>query len=455
MKQFPILFLSILLLALPLTNLLFAQNKTSRNGKVVAYRFDFGSGRTAKRFTKVLPGSLYTEAKGFGLEQAESVTANSPTGKESLTDGYLTSAEPFYFSVALPEGNYHVKITLGDDAGTSDASIRAECRRMMVNRVQTVNGEHKTVEFTLHIRDSLIRNSDKKVKLKSRERGYRHWDNKLTLEFNGPEPKINAIEITPEVPEVVTVFLAGNSTVVDGSQEPYSAWGQMFPAFFKPGKVAIANYAESGETLSGFIAERRFEKILSLMKPGDYVFVEFGHNDQKQKGEGIGAFTSYKKNLEFFIGEVRKKGATPVVVTSVQRRRFDAAGKIEETLGDYPEAGRVTAQEQGVPLIDLNAYSKVMYEAWGPDESIKAFVHFPANTFPDQPKALEDNTHFTPFGAYEVARLVVKGVRDAKIGLADFILEDVPEIDPAKPGTFSSFYWPLSPLKRSVKPDGN
>jgi lysophospholipase L1-like esterase len=219
--------------------------------------------------------------------------------------------------------------------------------------------------------------------------------------------------------------------------------------------VAIANYAESGETLGGFIAERRFEKMLSLMKPGDYALVEFGHNDQKQKGEGIGAFTSYKKDLQYFIREVKNKGAIPVVVTSVQRRRFDSAGKIEETLGDYPEAGRQTAKEENVALIDLNAMSKTMYEAWGPEESVKAFVHFPANTFPNQPKALEDNTHFRPFGAYEVAKLMVKGIRDAKLGLAGFILKDIPAIDASKPGSLQDFYWPASGNRSSTKPDGN
>jgi lysophospholipase L1-like esterase len=347
-----------------------------------------------------------------------------------------------------------VKVTVGDDDGTADLAIRAECRRMMVNRIQTTKGQHKTVEFTVHIRDSVIHTSNKLVKLKRREHDYLHWDNKLTLEFAGTQPKVNAIEIMP-ANDVTTVFLAGNSTVVDGANEPWSAWGQMIPAFFEGGKVAIANYAESGETLGGFIAERRFEKMLSLMKPGDYALVEFGHNDQKQKGEGIGAFTSYKKDLQYFIREVKNKGAIPVVVTSVQRRRFDSAGKIEETLGDYPEAGRQTAKEENVAPIDLNAMSKTMYEAWGPEESVKAFVHFPANTFPNQPKALEDNTHFRPFGAYEVAKLMVKGIRDAKLGLAGFILKDIPAIDASKPGSLQDFYWPASGNRSSTKPDGN
>lgn len=419
-------------------------------------KFDLGEGKAPAGFTKILPDSRYVNDKGYGIDLQSVVTANSATGKNPMQDGYLTGAQPFFFSVKLPDGNYHVKLTLGDDNGTSDAVVRAECRRMMTERIQTRKGEHKTVEFTVNIRDSIIRNGNSpQVKLKPRERDYLHWDNKLTLEFNGAEPKVNAIEITPEKSGVVTVFLAGNSTVVDQSYEPWASWGQMIPVFFKPGKVAIANYAESGETLSSYMAQKRFEKTLSLMKPGDYAFVEFGHNDQKQKGAGVGAFTSYKKDLEFFIAEVKKKGGNPVLVTSVQRRRFDNAGKIEETLGDYPAAVRQVAKEQNLPLIDLNAMTKTMYEAWGPEASIKAFVHFPANSFPNQDKELADNTHFRPFGAYEVARLVIKGIRDAHIPLAKDIRTEVQTIDPAHPDTYESFYWPNSVITAAAKPDGN
>ncbi len=113
-----------------------------------------------------------------------------------------------------------MKVTLGDKEGTSDAAIRAECRRMMVNRMQTKKGEVKTVEFTLHIRDSLIRSNNNKVRLKPRERNYLHWDDKLTLEFNGASPKVAAIEITPAANDIITMFLAGNSTVVDQAEEP-------------------------------------------------------------------------------------------------------------------------------------------------------------------------------------------------------------------------------------------
>src|SRR5690349_19688364 len=104
---------------------------------------------------------------------------------------------------------------------------------MMVNRIQTKKGEIKTIEFTVHIRDSLIRGTNSKVNLKSREITYLHWDDKITLEFNGNEPKIRSVVIKPAPENVITLFLAGNSTVVDQAQEPYAAWGQMIPAAFE------------------------------------------------------------------------------------------------------------------------------------------------------------------------------------------------------------------------------
>lgn len=416
-------------------------------------KFDFGKGKSEKGFLKVQPETVFSQELGYGIDLGTKAVANNWVGKTARTDGFLTSDQPFYFSVKLPEGNYNIKVWVGDDQGVSDLAIRAENRRMFVNRLQTQKGKHQLIEFTVNIRDSLIAGSRSKVRLKTREYGYLHWDNKLTLEFNSTQPKINAIEITPNK-EAISVFLAGNSTVVDGGSEPFSAWGQMFPYFFTPGKVAIVNLAESGETLSGFIAARRFAKMLSLMKPGDYALVEFGHNDQKQKGAGVGAFTTYKKDLEHFINEVRKKGGHAVLVTSVQRRRFEQ-GRIVETLGDYPAAVRQTAQEQKVPLIDLNAMSKTLFEAMGEEPSLLAFAHFPAGAFPGRAEAIADNTHFRPFGAYEVAKLVLKGVRDAKLGVAQYIKPTEPVFDPFKPDAYTSFYWPESPGRDATKPDGN
>jgi lysophospholipase L1-like esterase len=265
---------------------------------------------------------------------------------------------------------------------------------------------------------------------------------------------VYAIEITPNK-TAATIFLAGNSTVVDPDREPWAAWGQMFPRFFIPNKIAVANYAESGETLKAFKGERRLEKIWSMAKPGDYLFIEFTHNDQKPGGNYLEPFTTYKQTLKEWIAEARKRKITPVLVTSMHRRSFDSAGHITNTLSDYPEAMRQTAKEESVTLIDLNAMSKILYEAWGPGRSIKAFVHYPANTFPAQKEELKDNTHFNPYGAYELARCVVQSIKEQQLPLTKYLKKDVSLFNPAHPDTLEKWYWPLSTMMSSVKPDGN
>jgi lysophospholipase L1-like esterase len=423
------------------------------------FRFDFGPGQVMKGYTAVTASTRYSDETGYGFDKysvsLESVDAG---GANPLTSDYITSNKPFYFSVKLPEGNYDVKVTVGDPNGNSSTTIRAECRRWMVEKITTAKGKFATASFTVHVKDSIIRDSAgmpvSKVRLKERELNYLHWDHKLTLEFNGASPKICAVEITPNQ-TATTVFLAGNSTVVDQDKEPWASWGQIFPRFFQAKKIAIANYAESGEALNSFRSARRLEKVLSLMKKGDYLFIEFGHNDQKQKGEGIGAFTSYKTEMLRYISDVRKKGGIPVLVTSMHRRSFDSSGHINNTLGDYPAAVRLAAQETGTALIDLNEMSKTLYEAWGPVESVKAFVHYPANTFPGQDKKLEDNTHFNTYGAWQIAKCIVKGIRDNKLGIAKYLLKESVPYNPAYPDPVEKWEWPMGAYVTGMKPDGN
>jgi lysophospholipase L1-like esterase len=418
------------------------------------YKFDFGAGPVKAGFTQVLPGQNYESARGFGFDYGKGLRSVVFKGKDALQDDYITADGPFLFSVKLPEGNYNVKVTLGDKSGTSVTTIKAECRRLMVEEAKTKKGEITTREFTVHVRDSMINGGPQKVRLKPRESVYLHWDDRLTLEFNNKEAKVCGVEITP-VTGIPTVFLAGNSTVVDQAEEPWAAWGQMIPAFFQPGKVAIANYAESGETLKAFKGERRLEKIWSMAKAGDYLFIEFAHNDQKPGGNHLDPFTTYKQTVKEWIAEARKRGMKPVLVSSMNRRTFDSSGHITNSLEGFPEAMRQTGKEEGVPVIDLNTMSKVLYEAWGPVNSIKAFVHYPANSFPNQPKEIKDNTHFSPYGAYELARCVVTGIQQNVPELARLLKQDLAIFDPARPDNISGWQLPSSPFTGIVKPDGN
>lgn len=422
------------------------------------FKFDFGSGTPANGYTKVIPDSKFSYAAGFGFNDGSKLRAVKRKGSDILKDDYITSDKPFYFSVKIPEGNYDVKIILGDKEGTSATTVRAENRRLFLQNIRTKRGEVVEKIFTVHVRDSLIKSGEgyiiSSVKLKPREVNYFHWDNLLTIEFNDSMPKVCGLEITPNK-TATTIFLAGNSTVVDQDKEPWTAWGQIFPSFFEPKKICVANYAESGETLKAFKNERRLEKVWSMAKPGDYLFIEFAHNDQKPGSNHLDPFTTYKATLKEWIADARKRKVIPVLVTSMHRRNFDSTGHIINTLGDYPEAMRQTAKEENVILIDLNAMSKILYEAWGEQESLKAFVHYPANTFPHQSQELKDNTHFNPYGAYELARCIVQSIKNQHLPFAKYLKKDIPAFDPANPDPAKKFYWPLSPLMSSVKPDGS
>ncbi len=411
-----------------------------------SYKFDFAEGAVRKGHTKVTPDISYTPERGYGFEFFQDL---------KVATHYITSSKPFYFSIKVPEGNYNVKVVVGDQSGPSTTTIKAECRRLMVEKVETEKG-FKTVEFTVHVKDSLIRTAsgNSKVRLKPRERDYLHWDDKLTIEFNNATPKLSSLEIT-RVDNIPTIFLAGNSTVVDQANEPWAAWGQMIPAFFQPGRVAVANYAESGETLKAFRAEKRLEKIWSMSKPGDYLFIEFAHNDQKAGSSHLDPFTTYKETLKEWINEARQRKMTPVLVTSMNRRTFDSTGHITNSLGDYPEAVRQTGKEEGVAVIDLNAMSKTLYEALGPQTSIKAFVHFAANTYPNQPNDVKDNTHFSTYGAYELAKCVVNGIKENIPALSKYLKQDLPKFDPAKPDDPAKWNLPASSFIGLTKPDGN
>jgi lysophospholipase L1-like esterase len=418
-----------------------------------SYKFDLGSGKTAAGYIRVVPETMYNAATGYGFDLNSSVISKNVSGRDPLRDDYITSAKPFFFSVKIPEGNYNVRVILGGKDGGSVTTIKAECRRLMVEKSFTQKGKFNTVDFTVHVKDSLIRSSNSTVRLKLREITYLHWDDKLTLEFNNTCPKVCAIEISPAV-SIPVVFLAGNSTVVDQAEEPYAAWGQMIPVFFQPKKISIANYAESGETLKAFKGERRLQKVWSMAKAGDFLFIEFAHNDQKPGGNHLDPFTTYKQTVKEWIAEARKRGVTPVLVTSMNRRTFDSSGHITNSLGDFPEAMRQTAKEEKVPCIDLNAMSKVLYEAWGPENSIKAFVHYPANTFPNQVKELKDDTHFNVYGAYELAKCIVTGIKENVPSLAKYLKNRLGTFDPAHPDPMT-WSLPASPFRDIVKPDGN
>ena len=415
------------------------------------FKFDFGAGKAGKAYIKVTPATIFNDSTGYGFNFGSKVSAVVRNDKKALTGDFITADKPFYFSVNVPEGNYRITVTLGDVKGKSVTTIRAESRRLMLQGIKTDNGETRKLSFIVNIRKPAI-STGGTVRLNPRELGKLDWDNKLTLEFNDSNPCIDGVEIK-KADDQITVYLAGNSTVVDQDDEPWASWGQMIPRFFKPG-VAIADHAESGLTLSSFLNSHRLDKVLSVIKPGDYLFIEFGHNDQKEKGANDGAYKSYTEYFRTFIKRTREKNAIPVIVTSTSRRFFNDSGKVANTLGDFPDAARKVAKELNVPLIDLNLMTAKFYEALGNEGSKKAFVWYPANTYPNQPKDLMDNTHFNNYGAYEIAKCIIEGIKYNHLGIEKYLV-DIPPFDPSHPDPVETLDLPPSPKSSMVKPAGN
>ena len=332
--------------------------------------FDFGPTKSELGHKRVRTDTLYSTTLGYGFEPGSTVSCFERKGGSPT--GFCKSDKPFYFSAAVPEGNYIVRVTLGDFDSKSTTTVKAELRRLMLERVDTEPGKLVTRTFTVNVRTPRIAGGGE-VKLKDREKTTEAWawDEKLTLEFNNTHPAISAIEIT-RVDKLPTIYLLGDSTVCDQPTEPYNSWGQMLTRFFNP-IVVIANNAESGESLRSSLGAGRLDKVMSTIKAGDYLLIQYGHNDEKEKGEGVGAFTTYKSDLKKFVESARSKGATPILITPVQRRTFDQQGKITNSHGDYPEAVRQVAREEKVALIDLHLMSTKFYEALGPEKSKLAF----------------------------------------------------------------------------------
>ena len=379
---------------------------------------------------------VYSDSQGYGYDVLPAPDKKKP-------------AEPFYFSVKVPDGNYLVKVVLGGKKN-SNTTVRAEGRRLMMDNITTKRAKDtQEVSFTVNKRTPLI---DEKngVKIKDREKAYFTWDDKLTLEFNGDMPAVKHIHI--EKADVPTIYLCGNSTVVDQNYEPWASWGQMITRWFGP-EVAISNHAESGLTARTFIASNRLDKILTTLKKGDYVFVEFGHNDEKEKKPGDGAWYHYQYQLKIFVDQVRKKGADIVFCTPTQRRAFNDDKKtLMNTHGDFPAAMKMVAEKENVPLIDLNSLTKTFFETLGYEDSKRALVHYPKEMYG---RELADNTHFNPYGAYEVAKCVVMGMKQLNLPIVQYLRADWQDFNPAQPDDWKTFKWAPSRISENVKPDGN
>ncbi|MEA5428568.1 glycosyl hydrolase family 28 protein [Arcicella lustrica] len=222
----------------------------------------------------------------------------------------------------------------------------------------------------------------------------------------------------------VTVFLIGDSTCANKApaDSPETGWGMVFPNYFNEA-VQVQNHAVNGRSTKSFITEKRWDAVSQQLKKGDWVLIQFGHNDQKINDSTRYAApqTTYRNNLIKFINETRAKGANPVLITPVMRRKFDSNGQFVDQHGEYPAVVKAVAKEFGVALIDLHAKSKAVIEQHGIEGSKKLFMHYIGGVFGKFPKGVTDDTHFSKYGASVMASLVAEGVVEANVGLKSFL----------------------------------
>jgi lysophospholipase L1-like esterase len=207
-------------------------------------------------------------------------------------------------------------------------------------------------------------------------------------------------------------------------KRPETGWGEMLSKHFSADRVRVMNHAKNGRSTRLFIEQRLWQGLLDGLKEGDYVFIQFGHNDgAKDKPDRYTPPEDYRANLVRFVKEVRERKATPVLFTPVMRRKFTKEGVFVDQHGVYPGIVREVAAGYKVPLIDMHRKSERVLVRMGPDESRKLFLQLKPGENPNYPNGIEDNTHFNPRGAEVMAGLAVEGIRESRLGLAKYLVK--------------------------------
>lgn len=358
----------------------------------MTWRFDFGpEGDVQEGYEKVSRAALYDDKLGYGFVSLEKVSVKKRTN-DLLTGDFCIPFDAT-FIVDVPNGNYIVSLLIGDAIAATDTTLKTNGEHLVLNHYKTVAGQFAREQFGVNVRDG-----------------------KLKLSFGGLAPRINALEITASSQQV-TIYLAGDSTVTDPvpGNFPFSGWGQMLNYYFKH-DVVVANHAIGGRSTKSFIDEGRLDRIREEMKEGDFLFIQFGHNDQKKdEARYTDPTTTYPEYLKRYIDAARSVKATPVLLTSVHRRYYDQAGKLIDTHKAYLEAVRQLAAEEQVALIDLAEKSRQLFEQLGPEGTTALFLWGEPGEWLNYSNGIRDNTHFQEQGGLSIAKLVVWGIQELQL----------------------------------------
>ncbi|WP_110589591.1 fibronectin type III domain-containing protein [Microbacterium suaedae] len=379
-----------------------------------AVRFDFGPGATADGYTAVTAETAYSPEAGFGFLEEGTITG-ADRGGDALRGDFVTPKEAS-FVVDLDNVDYTVSLIAGDTEGPTDIAITSEFMQK-VQPTQRATGEFLEMDYDI----ALV-------------------DGQMTFTFTGETPNIAAIEITPhpvrDAADVPTAYLTGDSTMqtYDPYWEPQAGWGQMFDRFLTD-DVAVDNQSIGGRSSRSFVEQGRLDSVLRSVRPGDYVFTQFGHNDATQSvPERYTSPEDFRDYLKIYVEGTRQRGGTPILVTPVNRLDYDAeAGLFNESFPEYVQAAKDVAAELEVPLVDLSASSRAYLDEIGVEDAKSVFLHVPAGVYPNRPDGTQDDTHFQEYGAIQMARLVALDVAELGLPISGAVEVSTPDAVPAAP----------------------
>jgi lysophospholipase L1-like esterase len=354
---------------------------------VLDYHFVFDENSDQRKSIKVLTNQPYNQSLGYGY--VISKPSKDELKKDSCPGDYFDKKVPT-FAIDLPNGNYEVSM-IGSDTG--------------------IKTTVKSGIGCLHVKSQII---------DMKETFCVHIDNgQLKMAFS-PFHTVKEMKISSK--QAPTIFLAGDSTVTNqpSGQYPSAGWGQVLPYFFN-NEIAISNHACSGRSSKSFIFEQRLETILKHIGEGDFLLIQFGHNDSKEDERGTDPFSSFQEYLKQYIDGARAKGASPVLISPMHRRIFNSEESIVDSHGDYITAIKQLGIEENVSFIDLAAKSKVLFEKVGKEETKNLFMYAKPGEYEAFPDGINDDTHFQEAGAIEIARLVTDAIKEQQLPLRLFL----------------------------------
>ncbi|WP_324616516.1 rhamnogalacturonan lyase family protein [Paenibacillus bouchesdurhonensis] len=380
-------------------------------------RFDFGPGSADEGYRQVTAATPYSEDLGYGFADPAMVSEHDRGTAHPLKSDFVVPKDTS-FIVDLPSGDYTISLIAGDEDGPTDIAISVETIQK-VQQAAKQTGQYLEMDFQI----ALI-------------------DGQLNLDFTGTAPNMNALVIRKQeerLPgEIPVAYLASDSTVqtYDPYWQPQAGWGQMIDRYFTD-DVHIDNRAIGGRSSRSFVFEGRLDEILRDIRPGDYLLVQFGHNDATiSRPERYTSPEDFKNYLKFYVLGARQRGATPILVTPVGRRDFnETTGKFNVSFPEYVASMKEVANELDVSLVDLSTLSVAYYDSIGPEATRSVFLHVDPEVYQAFPNGAVDNTHFQEYGAIQIAKLVASGIQQLGLSpLSNAVKEtEQPENVPSKP----------------------